>query len=68
MSRLGAKYELQVEEIAKSREEYRSETYRTSGLPAAPAAMVGNELAAQGPEISEERVEAVIRRLLGLPL
>lgn len=68
MPRLGAKYDLQVEEISKSREEYQSELYRASGLPPAPAVMVDNEVAAQGPQISEENLEAVIRRHLGLPL
>ncbi len=67
MPRLAHKYEMDVEEISKSREEYQSESYQTSGLPAAPAVMVENEVAAQGPGLSEEGVEAVIRRHLGLP-
>jgi hypothetical protein len=68
MPRLGKKYALEVEEISKSREEYQSESYRASGLPPAPAVMVEDEVAAQGPEISAEKLEAVIRRHLGLPL
>jgi len=56
-----------VEEISKSREEYQSEFYRASGLPAAPAVMVEDEIAGQGPGISEEGLEAVIRLHLGLP-
>jgi len=67
MPRLGAKYEIQVEEIFKSREEYQSATYCASGLPLAPAVMVANEVAFQGPQISEENLEAGIRRHLGLP-
>ena len=67
MPRLGEKYELEVEEISRSREEYQAETYKVSGLPAAPAVMVENEIAAQGPSISDEGVEMVIRRHLGLP-
>jgi hypothetical protein len=67
MPRLGQKYAIDVEAIAKSREEYQSEVYKASGLPAAPAVMVGNGIAAQGPSISEEGLEAVIRRYLGLP-
>lgn len=67
MPRLGQKYALDVENIAKSREAYQAKAYVATGLPAAPAVMVENELAAQGPGISDEGVEAVIRRHLGLP-
>jgi hypothetical protein len=66
MPRLGQKYALDVETMAKSKEAYQAEAYVATGLPAAPAVMVENELAAQGPSISEEGVEAVIRRHLGL--
>ena len=67
MPRLGQKYAIDVETIAKSREEYQAEEYVASGLPAAPAVMVGSEIAAQGPSISDAGLEAVIRRHLGLP-
>jgi hypothetical protein len=67
MPRLGQKYALDVETIGKSREAYQAEAYVATGLPAAPAVMVENELAAQGPSISDEGVEMVIRRHLGLP-
>jgi len=67
MPRLGQKYAIDVEAIAKSREAYQAEAYVASGLPAAPAVMVGSEIAAQGPSISDAGLEAVIRRHLGLP-
>jgi hypothetical protein len=67
MPRLGAKYDLEVETVSKSREAYQAESYVATDLPAAPAVMVENELAAQGPSLSEEGVEMVIRRHLGLP-
>lgn len=67
MPRLGEKYEMEVENVSRSREEYRSEDYKASGLPAAPAVMVEDEVAGQGPEITIEKIEAVIRRHLGLP-
>ena len=67
MPRLGAKYDLEVETVSKSREAYQAEAYVASGLPAAPAVMVENELAAQGPSLSDAGLEAVIRRHLGLP-
>jgi len=64
---LGQKYALDVETVAKSREAFQAAAYVATGLPAAPAVMVENELAAQGPSLSDEGVEAVIRRHLGLP-
>lgn len=67
MPRLGEKYDLEVETVAKSREEYQSAAYRASGWPAAPAVLVEDEVAAQGPGISEEGIEAGIRKHLGLP-
>jgi hypothetical protein len=67
MPRLGAKYNLEVVDITRSREEYQGEGHRATGLPAAPAVMVENEIAGQGPGISEAGVELVIRRHLGLP-
>ena len=65
---MGEKYEMEVETVSKSREEYQSDAYRDSGLPPAPAVMVEDEVAAQGPEISAEKLEAVIQRHLGLLL
>jgi hypothetical protein len=65
MPRLGEKYEIDVETISRSRDEYQSEAYKASGLPSAPAVMVGDELAGQGAGISEEKLEEVIRRHLG---
>jgi hypothetical protein len=67
MSSLGVKFNLEVVSITKSRKEYQGEAHRATGLPAAPAVMVENEIAAQGPGISEAGVEMVIRRHLGLP-
>jgi hypothetical protein len=67
MPRLGQKYALDVETISKSREDHQAEACVASGLPAAPAVMVENEIAGQGPSLSEEGVEMVIRRHLGLP-
>jgi hypothetical protein len=64
---LGGKYEMEIEEISKSREEYQSEAYKTLGWPPAPALMVEDELAGRGAGLSEEQIEAVIRRHLGLP-
>jgi hypothetical protein len=67
MPRLGEKYPMELEEISRSREEYQSEAYKAAGLPPAPAVMVEEEIAGQGPGISEEGLEAIIRRHLDLP-
>ena len=67
MPRLGEKYEIEVETISKPQAEYQTAEYLKMGLPPAPAAMVGEEVVTQGPSISEEKVEAAIRRHLGLP-
>jgi hypothetical protein len=64
---LGKKYEIDVEMISKPREAYQSAEHQASSLPAAPAVMVGDAVAAQGPSISEEKLEAVIRSHLELP-
>jgi hypothetical protein len=53
--------------IFMSREQYQSDQYKALGLPPAPAVMVEDEIAGQGPGITEEGLEAVIRRHLGLP-
>ncbi len=67
MPRLGEKYEIETEVISKPRVDYFTDEYEALGLPPAPAAMVGDEVVVQGPNISEAKVEAAIRRHLGLP-
>ena len=65
--RLGEKYKVEIETISKPRQEYRTEEYARSGLPIAPAIMVGDELVVQGCDVAEEKVEAAICRHLGMP-
>jgi hypothetical protein len=67
LPRLGEKYEIEAEIVSKPRAEYQTAAYLKLGLPPAPAAMVAEEVVVQGPNISEEKVEAAIRRHLGLP-
>lgn len=66
LPRLGEKYEIEIKVISKPRSEYQTAEYLKLGLPPAPAVMVSDEVVGQGP-ISEEKVEAAIRRHLGLP-
>lgn len=63
---LGKKYDLEIETTVMSRDAYRAAAYQASGLPAAPAIMVGDELVVKGGAIEQEKVEAVIRRQLGM--
>lgn len=67
LPRLGEKYDIEVETISKPQAGYKTAEYLQLGLPPAPAAMVGEEVVVQGPNLSEDQVEAAIRRHLGLP-
>ena len=68
LPRLGEKYEIETEVISKPKVDYFTDEYETLGLPPAPAAMVGDEVVLKGgADISEEKLEAAIRRHLGLP-
>ena len=67
MPRLGQKYAIEIETISKPIAEYQTDEYFALDLPTAPAVMVDDEVAGQGPEISEEKLEEVIRRHLRLP-
>lgn len=62
---MGGTYALEVEVISKPRDEYQSDAYQRTGLPPAPAVMVGDEVVAQGPDITTEKLDAAIRRHLG---
>jgi hypothetical protein len=64
---LGGKYKLEIQTTSKPNLAYRTDEYGKLGLPIAPAIMVGDELVVQGSDVDEEKVEAVIRRHLGLP-
>lgn len=67
MPRLGSKYDLEIEVTSKPNAEYQTDEYFELDLPAAPAVMVGEEIAAEGADISEAKLEACICRHLGLP-
>jgi hypothetical protein len=67
MPRLGKKYEIEAETIYKLRAEYQTAEYLKLGYPPAPAVMVDEKVVCQGSDISEEKIEAAIRRHLGLP-
>lgn len=67
MPRLGSKYAVEIEVVSKPKAEYQTDEYFELDLPAAPAVMVGEEVAVEGSDLSEARLEACICRHLGLP-
>jgi len=66
MPRLGEKYNIEIEVTSKPRQEYGTNEYLATNLPAAPAIIVGNEVIVKGSDMSEKKLEAVISRHLGL--
>jgi hypothetical protein len=67
MPRLGQKYAIEIETISKPIAEYQTDEYFELDLPTAPAVMVAEEIVAEGADVAEDKLEAVIRRHLGLP-
>ncbi len=66
MPRLDKKYDIEIETISKPPEEYNTDEYFQLDLLIAPAVMVGEEIVAEGSDVSEEKVVAVICEHLGL--
>ncbi len=67
MPRLGEKYEIEIETTSKPRAEFTTSEYLDLGLTKAPAIMVGDEFLIEGSDISDEKLEAIICKYLGLP-
>ena len=68
MPGLGAKYEIEIETISKPIVEYNTDAYFELDLPVAPAVMVGEEIVVEGSDVSDEKLESVICKHIGLPL
>ncbi|MCX5869693.1 MAG: hypothetical protein NTY00_03445 [Deltaproteobacteria bacterium] len=67
MPRLGAKYDIAIEIIAKPRAEYQTDSWFELDLPVAPAVMVEEEIVVEGADVALDVVEACLCRHLGLP-
>ena len=67
MPRLGKKYEIEIEVTSKPIAQYQTDEYFELDLPVAPAVMVGDEIVVEGANVDADKVEAVIRRHLGIP-
>jgi hypothetical protein len=64
---LGEKYEIEIETIAKPKDEYMTDEYFELDLPVAPAVMVGDEIVVEGTDVSQMDLEKVICKHLNLP-
>lgn len=67
LPRLGATYEIKLEVTSRPKDQYQTDEYFDLELPVAPAVMVGEEVVTEGSDIAEDKLEASIRRHLGLP-
>jgi hypothetical protein len=67
MPRLGETYDIEIETISKPKAEYTTDEYFELDLPVAPAVMVGEEIVVEGSDVSDEKLEIVICRHLGIP-
>ena len=66
MPRLGQKYAIEIETVSKPIADYQTDEYFELDLPTAPAVMVAEEIVAEGSDVSEAKLEAVICHHLGL--
>ena len=64
---LEAQYDIEIELSAKPNAEYLTDEYFELDLPVAPAVMVGDEIVVEGSDVTQNRLETVICRHLGLP-
>jgi hypothetical protein len=68
MPRLGEKYkDIEIEVTSKPIAEYQNDEYFELELPVAPAIMVGDEIVVEGSNVSQDKLEKVICRSLGMP-
>jgi predicted HAD superfamily phosphohydrolase YqeG len=65
--RLGNKYDIEIDIMAKPINDYMTDAYFELDLPVAPAIMVGDEIIVEGSDVEENKLEAAICRHLGLP-
>jgi hypothetical protein len=67
LPRLGEKYkDIEIEVMSKPVAEYQTDEYFELELPVAPAVMVADEIVVEGASVSQDKVENVICRCLGI--
>jgi len=64
---MGETYDIEIETISKPKAEYTTDEYFELDLPVAPAVMVGEEIVVEDSDVSDEKLESVICRHLGIP-
>ena len=64
---LAEKYDVEIDTISKPIAEFNTDEYFELDLPVAPAVMVGEEIVIEGSDVSDEKLESVICKHLGLP-
>ncbi len=67
LPRLGALEGVKAETTSLPREEYKSDSYRQSGLPAAPAIMIDDEIVTQGQDMTESHLLELLSTRLTRP-
>jgi hypothetical protein len=65
-SRFGAQHPIDIEITSKPSDEYLTDEWADTDLPCAPAIMIGEEVVAEGSDVTEEKVVAEIRKQLGM--
>lgn len=60
--RLGDLFDIDINVISKSRDDYQSLAYEELGLPKAPAIMIGSKVFVAGTDIEEEKLLSEIRK------
>jgi hypothetical protein len=63
---LAEKYDVEIDTISKPIAEFNTDEYFELDLPVAPAVMVGEEIVVEGSDVSDEKLENVICKHLGL--
>jgi hypothetical protein len=66
-TRLGQKYDIDIETILEAKEEYMTDEYFELDLPVAPAIMVADEIVVESTDFSDHELEKVICRHLNMP-
>jgi hypothetical protein len=65
--RLGDKYEIEIEMLSNPKDYYSSTDYQKMNQPVAPAIKVGDEVVTEKGDITEDKLESIICKHLGLP-
>jgi hypothetical protein len=67
LPRLGEKYkDIEIEVMSRPVAQYQCDEYFELELPVAPAVMVADEIVVEGAGVSQDKVEKVICRCLGI--